>query len=64
MSLIDDLLATMLDGTGQRKVVLVGYFPFIPRLHERVGNLSVLGQGPLGNELSAEAAIERCPQGW
>jgi uncharacterized protein (DUF4213/DUF364 family) len=43
-------------------VALVGHFPFVPRLRERVGNLSVLEQQPLGEDLPAEAALKVIPR--
>lgn len=48
-------------GAGKR-VVVVGHFPFIPRLGERVGTLHVLEKNPSGNDLPAEAAAEVIPQ--
>jgi uncharacterized protein (DUF4213/DUF364 family) len=48
-------------GAGKR-VVLVGHFPFIPRLREQVGNLWVLEQQPRGTDLPAEAASRVIPR--
>jgi uncharacterized protein (DUF4213/DUF364 family) len=48
-------------GAG-KSVALVGHFPFIPRLHERVGKLSVLEQRPGPGDLPASAAPEVIPQ--
>jgi uncharacterized protein (DUF4213/DUF364 family) len=48
-------------GAGKR-VVVVGHFPFIPRLREQVGNLWVLEQQPQGNDLPAEAAARVIPR--
>ena len=48
-------------GEGKR-VVVVGSFPFIPRLRERVGALIVLDRRPGVGALSAEAAAEVVPQ--
>ena len=41
---------------------MVGHFPFIPRLRERVGRLWVLEQRPHGEDLPADAASEVIPQ--
>jgi uncharacterized protein (DUF4213/DUF364 family) len=48
-------------GAGKR-VALVGHFPFIPRLRERVGTLSVLELEPRGEDLPAEAASSVIPR--
>lgn len=48
-------------GAGKR-VVVVGHFPFVPRLRERVGNLVVLEERPRGDDLPAEAAPDVIPQ--
>lgn len=48
-------------GAGKR-VALVGHFPFIPRLREQVGHLSVLEQQPRGDDLPAEAAAGVIPR--
>ena len=48
-------------GEGKH-VVLVGHFPFIPRLRERVGKLWVLELQPQGEDLPADAASEVVPQ--
>jgi uncharacterized protein (DUF4213/DUF364 family) len=48
-------------GAGKR-VALVGHFPFIPRIRERVGDLLVLEQQPRGEELPAEAAHRVIPR--
>ena len=55
----EDVLAQR--GAGKR-VALVGHFPFIPRLRERVGSLSVLEQQPRGEDLPAEAASRVIPR--
>jgi uncharacterized protein (DUF4213/DUF364 family) len=47
-------------GAGKH-VALVGHFPFVPRLRERVGRLSVLELEPRGQDLPAEAAPEIIP---
>jgi uncharacterized protein (DUF4213/DUF364 family) len=49
------------EGAG-RRVVLVGSFPFIPRLRERVGSLDVLDQRPGPDRLPAQAAAEVVPR--
>jgi uncharacterized protein (DUF4213/DUF364 family) len=48
-------------GVGKR-VVLIGHFPFIPRLRERVGTLQVLEQQPQGKDLPATAATKIVPR--
>ncbi|MCL4395776.1 MAG: DUF364 domain-containing protein [Chloroflexi bacterium] len=48
-------------GAGKR-VALVGHFPFVPELKERVAALWVLEQQPRGDDLPAEAAREVIPQ--
>ena len=48
-------------GAG-KEVVVVGHFPFIPRLQERVGRLWVLEQQPRGEDLPADAASQVIPQ--
>lgn len=48
-------------GAGNR-VVLVGHFPFVPRLKERVGALWVLEQHPREEDLPVAAAPEIIPQ--
>jgi hypothetical protein len=48
-------------GDGKH-VALVGHFPFVPRLKERVGRLSVLELRPQGDDLPADAAPEIIPQ--
>lgn len=48
-------------GAG-RRVALVGHFPFVPRLRERVGHLSVLELRPRGDDLKADAAPDVIPQ--
>lgn len=48
-------------GAG-KQVAIVGHFPFIPRLRERVGKLWVLEQQPRGKDLPATAASEVVPQ--
>jgi uncharacterized protein (DUF4213/DUF364 family) len=45
-----------------KKVALVGHFPFIPRLRERVGVLWVLEKRPSGDDLPAEAAHDVIPR--
>jgi uncharacterized protein (DUF4213/DUF364 family) len=48
-------------GAG-KQVALVGHFPFIPYVRERVGVLSVLEQRPAGEDLPAEAACDVIPR--
>ncbi len=45
-----------------RTVVLVGHFPFIPRLQQQVGRLIVIEQHPDEGEYPASAAPELLPQ--
>ncbi len=47
---------------AEKNVALVGHFPFIPRLRERVGQLWVLEQHPGGDDLPATAAETIIPQ--
>jgi hypothetical protein len=47
-------------GKGKR-VVLVGRFPFVPRLRQRVGDLVVLEQDPGPDDLPAEMAPQALP---
>jgi uncharacterized protein len=48
-------------GAG-RNVALVGHFPFVTHLRERVGTLWVLEQRPRGDDLPAHAAPDIIPQ--
>jgi uncharacterized protein (DUF4213/DUF364 family) len=48
-------------GAG-KLVALVGHFPFIPQLRDRVGSLWVLEQRPSGDDLPAEAAHDVIPR--
>ncbi len=48
-------------GAG-KQVALIGHFPFIPRLRERVGKLWVLELRPRGDDLPADAAEDVIPQ--
>lgn len=48
-------------GAGKR-VALVGHFPFVSRLRERVGHLSVLELRPRDDDLPADAAATVIPQ--
>ena len=48
-------------GAG-KQVALVGHFPFIPRLRERVGKLWVLELRPQGDDLPAEASQDVVPE--
>ncbi len=45
-----------------KRVVLVGHFPFVPDLKYRVGELIVLEQNPVGDDLPASAAPQVIPQ--
>jgi uncharacterized protein (DUF4213/DUF364 family) len=48
-------------GAG-KQVALVGHFPFVPWLRERVGKLWVLELQPQGEDLPADAARDVIPQ--
>jgi len=48
-------------GAG-KNVVIVGHFPFVPRLRPRVGRLWVLEQNPQEGDLPAGSAPEIIPQ--
>lgn len=45
-----------------RRVAIVGHFPFIPRLREVVGELNVLELNPREGDLPADAAPDILPQ--
>ena len=45
-----------------KKVALIGHFPFVPRLRNRVGELLVLEQHSQPGDLPAESAAEILPQ--
>ena len=45
-----------------KKVVLVGHFPFIPRLRSRVGELIILEKRPEPGDLPADAAFDVIPE--
>ena len=47
---------------ADKRVALVGHFPFIPRLRDCVGALSVLEKRPSGEDLPAEAACDVIPR--
>lgn len=55
----EELIARL--GAG-KKVVLIGHFPFIPSLHERVGELTVLEMKPQAGDLPASEAPRVIPQ--
>jgi hypothetical protein len=55
----EEILASQ--GKGKR-VVVVGHFPFIPRLREKVGQLDVLELRPREGDHEADAAPELIPQ--
>ena len=48
-------------GAGKH-VALVGHFPFVPHVRERVGRLSVLELRPRADDLPADAAPQVIPQ--
>jgi len=48
-------------GAG-KKVAMVGHFPFVPELRQKVGTLWVLEQNPQAGDLPASAAAEIIPQ--
>jgi uncharacterized protein (DUF4213/DUF364 family) len=43
-------------------VALIGSFPFIPRIKDRVGKLTILEKNPHAGELPAEMASEVLPE--
>lgn len=45
-----------------KKVALIGHFPFIPKLRDAVGQLWVIEQNPAEDDYPAEAAAELIPQ--
>lgn len=47
---------------SDKHVALVGHFPFVPRLRERVGRLSVLELVPRGDDLPTDAAPAVIPE--
>jgi len=47
---------------ADRKVAIVGHFPFIPRVREVAEKLWVLEKRPVGGDLPAEMAAEVLPQ--
>jgi uncharacterized protein (DUF4213/DUF364 family) len=47
---------------SESRVALVGHFPFVSRLQERVGQLSVLELRPRGDDLPASAASQVIPR--
>jgi uncharacterized protein (DUF4213/DUF364 family) len=48
-------------GSG-KKVVLIGHFPFVNKLQDRLGELYVLDLNPIGDDLPASAAPEILPE--
>lgn len=60
---IDGNAEEVLAGHGAEKTVaLIGHFPFIPSLRERVGKLHVLELNPQPGDLPASAAPQILPQ--
>jgi uncharacterized protein (DUF4213/DUF364 family) len=47
---------------AHKHVALVGHFPFVPRLRERVGQLSVLELQPQGDDFPADMAPAVIPR--
>jgi uncharacterized protein (DUF4213/DUF364 family) len=47
---------------ADKHVALVGHFPFVPKLRERVGRLSVLELEPKGDDLPADVAPDIIPR--
>jgi uncharacterized protein (DUF4213/DUF364 family) len=47
---------------ADKRVALVGHFPFTPRLRQEVGTLWVLEQEPRGEDLPAELATHVLPE--
>lgn len=58
-----DLNAEEVIGThgAGKKVALIGHFPFVPRLRNRVGELHVLEQNPRAGDLPADDAADILP---
>lgn len=54
----EELIAS--HGFGKR-VALVGYFPFVPQLRNRVGELIVLEKRPKSGDLPSDAALDIIP---
>jgi uncharacterized protein len=55
--------ATLLAERGRgRNVAIVGHFPFVSRLRDSVGTLSVIEQVPSEGDLPAEAAVDLLPR--
>ncbi|HEY46918.1 MAG TPA: DUF364 domain-containing protein [Anaerolineae bacterium] len=50
------------DCGADKRVAIVGHFPFIPRLRERVAELIVLERDPRKGDMPAQAASEVLPQ--
>jgi len=61
MSILDDLLNSLSVDAPVRSV-LVGHFPFIPKLRPAVGQLWVIEQRPAEGDYPAEAAADLIPQ--
>ncbi len=53
--------AILRHGKG-KKVVLIGHFPFVPRLREELEDFHVLDRNPRGDDLPPEAAPQIIPQ--
>lgn len=51
----------MLEEGKDKKVVLIGHFPFAERLRDQLGELHVLDLNPIGGDLPASAAPEILP---
>jgi uncharacterized protein (DUF4213/DUF364 family) len=54
--------AVIAERGSEKRVALVGHFPFVSRLRERVGHLSVLELRPHGEDLPASAAPQVIPR--
>ncbi len=54
--------AVIAEHGAKKRVALVGHFPFVRRLRERVGYLSVLELRPRGDDMPADAALHVIPQ--
>ena len=53
---------TILELGRDQRVVLVGHFPFVPRLREQIAQLNVLEFSPLEDDLPASAAPQVIPK--
>jgi uncharacterized protein (DUF4213/DUF364 family) len=55
-------LEVLADRGHEKNVALIGHFPFIQELHQKVGKLWVIEQNPAEGEFPAESAVDLLPQ--